>query len=355
MRRRRLLPPLGMPLRATTPARHPDAVALACDTGQLAIALCVALRIDRLEPGRRFDLVIATPDWEAIRPAWRDLPVRFVEIDAACVPAFRHPKPWISVGTFYRHLLPELLRRDYARLLYLDTDVYLRRPGIGGLLDRATGDWPIAAALDRIHLKPGRKLRRPATAALLDDFGGARRRFFQAGVLLLQTGPHAAQGLGPRILRFADEGAAVLHRHRFGDQGALNAVAADAIEPLSPLWNWTGRPWLRPRVLARFDPHLLHFTGPGKPWTLQDDPFIATLNEEYFDCLARLDPGFRPRPARLSLPWRAANPQHRIAVVERLGLALRRFRHARRLPREEAASLRNAAAMERMIAEARVG
>ncbi len=344
-----------MRLRSSRPASQPDAVVFACDRGHLAIALCVALRIDRLEPDRRFDIVICTPDWDAIPQAWHDTPVRFAEIDVSRVPAFDHPKPWISVGTFYRHVLPELLQDDYRALLYLDTDTYLRRPGVQGLFDRIDREFPIAAVLDRLHLKPERKLNRRKRRGLFDDFGGTSRRFFQAGVLLMQPRLHVAEGLGRRILAFAEDSADVLLRHRFGDQGALNAVASDVIVPLSPLWNWTGRPWLRPAVVDRFDPYVLHFTGPNKPWHLQDDPFVAELNPDYFDCLGRHDPGFAPRPARGSLMWRRDNPRHAQPWVELLAVAYRRRRSTWRFDHDERTTMAHLEPMERLIAAAEVG
>ena len=344
-----------MTLRVSRPAANPDAVAFACDRGHHAIATAMALRIAELEPGRRFDIAVCTPDWEAVPQAWHDLPVRFVEIDVASVPAFSHPKPWISIGTFYRHVLPALFANTYGALLYLDTDTYLRRPGVQSLFDGIDREFPIAAVLNQHHLKPTRKLRRRRTRALLDDFGGEKRRFFQAGVLLMQPRAHVAADLGPRILRFAEERPDVLLRHSFGDQGALNAVASDLIVPLSPLWNWSGRPWLRPRVIEHFDPYILHFTGPNKPWTFQDDPFIATLNEEYRGRLRQLDPDFELRPARGSLLWRQENPRRRSPFIERISLQWRQARTSRRYRRDEYQTMKDPAAMERLIADAEVG
>ena len=186
-----------MTLRTSRPAGHPDAVVLACDANHLAIAAAVALHIAETEPGGRFDLCVCTPDWDAIRPDWFDHPIRWIEIDVAAVPAFQHPKAWISVGTFYRHLLPALLAPDYARLLYLDTDVHLRRPGIQGLLDRAGGDFAIAASPDFIAVKAPRKARRRRSRELVENLGGAEGEYWQAGVLLMQPRPTSRPGSAP--------------------------------------------------------------------------------------------------------------------------------------------------------------
>ena len=126
----------------------------------------------------------------------------------------------------------------------------------------------------------------------------------------MQTAPHVAANLGPRILAFATDSAEVLHRHRLGDQAALNAVAADEIVPLSPLWNWHSSNWLRPEIVAHYDPHILHFTGPNKPWVIQDDPFVAELTPRYTATLRRLVPGWEPAPREGSLAWYAAHPRY---------------------------------------------
>jgi Glycosyl transferase family 8 len=344
-----------MSLRTSRPASHPDAVALACDANQIAIAAAVALHIDEAEPERRFDLCVCTPDWDAIQPGWLDLPIRWVEIDVAAVPAFQHPKAWISVGTFYRHLLPGLLAPDYARLLYVDTDVHLRRPGIQGLLDRVTESFAIAASPDFVAVKAPRKARRRRSRELVENLGGEHGEYWQAGVLLMQTAPHVEARLGPRILAFATDSAEVLHRHRLGDQAALNAVAADEIVPMSPLWNWHSSNWLRAEIVRHYDPWILHFTGPNKPWVIQDDPFVAELTPQYTETLRRLVPDWTPKPREGSLAWYAQNPRYGFAPADALHRALRRRRIARKFGAETAQTIARYDAMDRLIANTRIG
>ncbi len=344
-----------MSFRVSRPAAHPDAVALACDANHLAIAATVALHIAETEPGRKFDLCICTPDWESILPEWFDLPIRWVQIDVAAVPVFQHPKAWISIGTFYRHLLPAILQGDYARLLYLDTDVHLRRPGIQGLFDRTTEAFAIAAAPDFVAVKAPRKARRRRSRELVENLGGAEGQYWQAGVLLMQTAPHVAARLGPRILAFATESAEVLHRHRLGDQAALNAVAANEIVPLSPLWNWHSSNWLRPEIVAHYDPYILHFTGPNKPWVTQDDPFVAELAPRYEATLQGLVPDWWRRPREGSLAWYRDHPRYGFAPADAVHRALRRRRIARKFGIETAATTSRYGAMDRLIASTRIG
>lgn len=344
-----------MTLRTSRPAHYPDAVTLACDANHLAIAAAVALHIGETEPERRFDLCVCTPDWDAIQPQWFDLPIRWVEIDVSKVPAFQHPKAWISVGTFYRHLLPALLAHDYGRLFYVDTDVHLRRAGIQGLFDRTNEVFAIAAAPDFVAVKAPHKARRRRSRELVENLGGQQGQYWQAGVLLMQTAPHVAARLGERILDFATNSSDVLHRHRLGDQAALNAVAADEIVPLSPLWNWHSSNWLRREIVAHYNPYILHFTGPNKPWVVQDDPFVAELTPLYTGTLGRLQPGWVPAARERSLAWYSANPRYGFAPADALHRMLRRRRIGRKFGTETATTLDRYGAMDTLIASTRIG
>ena len=57
-----------MPVQASQPAQHSDAAIFACDAGHLPYAWVAALQIARMEPERRFDIVIASPDLGAVPP-----------------------------------------------------------------------------------------------------------------------------------------------------------------------------------------------------------------------------------------------------------------------------------------------
>lgn len=323
--------------RLNRPAEARDAVVLACDAGHLPYAWVVARQIDRLEPERRFDIVIASPDVERVPDALRDGPVRWVWLDVSAIPRITHPTRRITLGTFYRHLLPELLQGDYRALLYLDTDVWLRRPGVQGLFDRIAGDWPLAASLVFLH-EPSLRTRASAanrrkSAGLIADLGDERGRFFQSGVMVMQTGPHVAMGIGQRTLAFAEERYDLLKKHRLGDQAAMNGAAAAVTRTLDPRWNWHLERWRRGGMVGRFDPYILHFAGAQKPWMISDEPAIAALNQLWFDELRRWDPGFVPKPVAGTAPWRAANPRFGVGALDRLDVALRgarlRWKYAR--------------------------
>lgn len=341
------------------PARHTDAAIFACDGGHLAYAWVAAMQIARLEPERRFDIVIASPDTHLVPAHLRDGPVRWVTLDTAAIPAIRHPNPRITLGTFYRHLLPELLQGDYARLLYMDTDTWLRRPGVQGLFDRIEGDWPLAAALVFLHQPELRTRASRANQArsrqVIADLGGTRGRFFQSGVMVMQTAPHVAERIGARVLAFAEERIDLLNRHRLGDQAAMNGAASDVTVTLDPRWNWHLGRWRQGGLIERFDPWIIHYAGAEKPWLISDDPTVSAVSPAWFRDLALWDPAFRPRPAEGSLAWRAAHPRFGVPLLDALHRRVRGARLAWKHGRPPRIPAEGLAAMARLIAEAEVG
>ena len=338
---------------ASQPAQHADAAIFACDGAHLPYAWVAAMQIDRLEPDRRFDIVIASPDVDLVPAHLRDGPVRWVMLDVGAIPQITHPNARITLGTFYRHLLPALLQDDYARLLYMDTDTWLRRPGIQSLFDRIAGDWPLAASLTFLH-QPELRTRasrknRERSRQVINDLGGTRGRFFQSGVMVMQTGPHVAAGIGPRTLDFAATRLDLLKKHKLGDQAAMNGAASDVTVTLDPRWNWHLARWRQGDLIARFDPFILHFAGAEKPWLISDDPAATQLNAAWFADLARWDPDFSPRPAPGSLAWRAQHPRFDVPFLDALQRRLRAARLAWKYTRAPRMGPDGIAAMQVLI------
>lgn len=347
-----------MSISASAPARHGDAAIFACDAGHLPYAWVAATQIARLEPERGFDIVIASPDCDRVPAHLVDGPIRWVTLDISTIPQICHPNARITLGTFYRHLLPALLRDDYARLLYMDTDTWLCRPGIQGLFDRINGDWPLAASLTFLH-QP--QLRTRASRAnqkrsqqVIKDLGGAGGRFFQSGVMIMQTGPHTDAGIGPKTLEFAKNRFDLLKKHKLGDQAAMNGAASDLTVTVDPRWNWHLARWRQGDLIAEFDPFILHFAGAEKPWLLSDDPTATAVNAAWFADLARWDANFVPKAAKGSLAWRRAHPRYGIPVLDAVQRRFRAARLAWRYSRPPRMGKEGALAMRQLINEAEV-
>ena len=341
-----------------------DCAIYACDARHLPFAWAAATRLAEAEgidaPGAGpFDIAIATPDPGAIPDACWDGPVQPVRLDVAALPPIRHPNPRITLGTFYRHLLPALLRPRYRQLLYMDTDTWMVRPGAAGLFARAGGAVMLAAVPAFRHepiLSGGRERMKPRYARILDELGGTRGRFFQAGVLLIGTDLHAEAGIGPAVLDWAARNEGTMRRHHLGDQAAMNAVCADRITVLDPRWNWHNRSWLTEGADRAFEPHLLHFTGAAKPWATGVDGFVASFHGDWASRLRAAAAGWAPAPAEGTLEHLAAHPRFGVPPLDAAWLRWRRHREGRKAGRRGHDGTGTAAArMRALIGTAELG
>lgn len=319
-------------IRENRAATHGNVVALACDDGHLPFACFAAKRILKVEPGP-FDVAICMPSVANVPQRFWDGPIRFVEVDFSALPELPMVKDWISFGTYYRHILPATFHGEYDTILYLDTDTYLRRPGLADLFASVRGEVALAAVTDFQRFVTLDANRERKVAAKLRDLGGKNGEYYNAGVLLFQPGPYLAMDGLRRFAEAAKANVKFLPIHRDQDQGALNLAFADDIVPMNPLYNWCSRDWLNDRWVEHFDPIILHFAGPGKPWNLQDDPFIASFSEEYRAYLGREFPEVTAKAAQRSAAWRYENPRHRVKLLEHIRVALYRRRFAKRLER----------------------
>jgi len=247
------------PPPAPAPARQ--ALAMAVDRRYLPWALHLARQIDRLETQRRFDIFILStedvgPDVARHAPA-----ARFVQItDPALLARLPH---WgrFSRETGLRHLLPEVLGRDYDRLVYCDVDIWMHRAGLSDLFDTPMQGHAIMAVPD---LK-GWKLRKaPDDDAYFAGVGVPPERYLNAGVLLMDVQACLAAGTPARLL---GQLARAEKNARAFDQTTLNKVMNAEIGRLSPIWNFQLMP-VSATLVARFDPVLVHFVARKKPWHL---------------------------------------------------------------------------------------
>ncbi|MDW4498013.1 glycosyltransferase [Sulfitobacter sp. D35] len=304
---------------------HRAAVVFACDTGHLPLAMFCADRIRRTEPDGQFDVVICMPDIGGVDPTHLDGPARLCEIDVSILPDVPQAKEWITAATYFKWLLPETLGDDYDLLFYLDTDTYLARPGIGRLFSSVDQPFALAASQEFWNLDEGEMDAK--RRAKVDDLGGASRRYFNAGVFLCQ--PEGFLGIdGPARLRKAMvDNIPYLPVHKDQDQGAMNLAFSDQILTLNPLFNWRTQNWMNTPAVERYQPYILHFTGPNKPWSLQDNTFVAGFAREYTDYLGRTFPDFAIRPAAGSLAWRREHPKHRSKLMQALNMRFYKRRY----------------------------
>ncbi|MGI6245240.1 MAG: glycosyltransferase family 8 protein [Pseudochelatococcus sp.] len=182
------------------------------------------------------------------------------EASVAGLPLGRH----VTEAAYRRLLLPFVLPARYERILYLDCDTLVVRPGLGRVFDLDLGGRAFAAALDMIFLKDFED--GPFTAefrAYRAELGFALDTpYFNSGVQLIDRRRWLAERITERAIAFARARPDLC---RFHDQSALNAVTRGCWAPLSPRFNFMGD-FLLLDLLRDIAPVVLHFVNDPKPW-----------------------------------------------------------------------------------------
>lgn len=340
----------------TRAAQHDRAVVFACDARQLPVAMFAAERIRRTEPSGRFDIVIAMPEITDVPPEMAARPdLRFCQIDVSSLPDRPMFREWISFATYFRWVLPAALRQDYKTLFYLDTDTYLRRPGIDRLFDSLDAPVALSAVVDFQRFAVYDRKREDFVARKLRDMGGKEGQYYNAGVLLIQPEPFIAMDGFGMLVDGIRRNEAFDPIYEEQDQGAMNLAFADVIAPMNPLYNWCSRDWLNAHMVEMFDPIVLHFAGPNKPWNDHDDPYIAQFRDEYMTYLETAFPDFAGGISSNSAASRYAEAKYRVSLFNDIRVWLYRRRWQKKLERAHSNREAKAERMRHAITEAEVG
>jgi lipopolysaccharide biosynthesis glycosyltransferase len=245
------------------------AVCLTPDRAFFPQAVCTAATILAQEDADRFDVFIVceeqdvAPGFERLAPALHQrltlLAVDFSTLDRGLRAGGR-----FSRAVFRRLFLDRVLPSSYERIISIDSDIWVARPGLGRLADFDFGGAPFAAAYDMIFLMDfrGDRLAKQFQADRAALGLSLTTPYFNAGVLAIDRARWSDNALGARVvdaLRRAPE------RYPFLEQSALNELIAGGFAPLSPRYNFMGDFFLLDleKMIA---PICLHFVNTPKPW-----------------------------------------------------------------------------------------
>lgn len=227
------------------------------DQGFYPFALFVAHQIAEKCPDRDFDLCIVSQDEMPHHPLWETLGLRVINVDVGGLESRVPVDARISFASYLRILVPDLLRDDYRRLLYLDADVFYNRGDLSRLLDLDLGGCPIGAVRDMNQL---RKRTRVPKDFRPFDLGYAP--YFNAGILVIDSSEWDRQNIGALCVDFAIENSDKILQH---DQTVLNITLRNNWAELSMVWNFL----YSHQTLyfsAMFDVCFYHFVGRRKPF-----------------------------------------------------------------------------------------
>jgi len=210
-----------------------------------------------------------------------------------------------SRAVFRRLFLDEILPAHFTRIVSIDSDMLIVRPGLKRLESFDLGGRPLAAAYDMIFLMDFKG------DALARKFERARRSlglaletpYFNAGLMAIDRAAWRAAKVTERVtqaLRDAPK------RFAFMEQDALNAALKGDFAPLSPRFNFMGDFFLLD-LERRLEPIVLHFVNAPKPWELGLWKGEARFAEPYRDWFAS-SPWPELAQAPGARPWRRTRP-----------------------------------------------
>ncbi len=274
-------------LPAAFPGKETIPVVLAANNS-FAPVCAVAIRsvLDHADPEKYYDIVVLHSDIDRENQRWiqsmrKDLPqvsIRFLNT-AFIVGKYKlRAQEHISVETYYRFLIPEILP-DYDKVLYLDSDLICRRD-VAELYETDLGDCWIGAVPDP-DMQGQITLHEDACKYVKENLKMPNPyRYFQAGVLLLNTRAMLAAHTVDEWLTFASSG-----YYRYGDQDILNRYCYEHDYTMDMRWNLLiDCDRIRVPVLveaspdairrsyheARKNPWIVHYAGYRKPWNDPD-------------------------------------------------------------------------------------
>jgi lipopolysaccharide biosynthesis glycosyltransferase len=193
----------------------------------------------------------------------------------------------ISIATYFRLLIPDLLPASCHKVIYLDSDLIVTQD-IGKLWDIDMQDNYLLAVQDAgipyvsspYGLMNYKELSIPSNS-----------KYFNAGVLVMNLKKWRDENVATKVIDYLDKNRNFL---RFWDQDGLNAVLAGAWDSLDPRWNqtpaiyeysaWDESPFSEEiyNNLVR-DPYIIHFAKAGKPWNSREEHPSNSLFFQYVD------------------------------------------------------------------------
>jgi lipopolysaccharide biosynthesis glycosyltransferase len=266
------------------------------------------------------------PGFDKLRGRLRDR-IELMAIDFARFDKDLKPSGRFSRAVFRRLFLDELLPARFERIVSVDSDMLIVRPGLKRLESFDLSGRPLAAAYDMIFYMDFKG------DALARRFQRTRRSlglaletpYFNAGLMAIDRAEWRRLALAERVARALRDAP---ERFPFNEQDALNATLQGDFAPLSPRFNFMGDFFLLD-LERRIEPIVLHFVNTPKPWELELWRGEARFAENYRDWFSS-----SPWPELARAPpapvWRRSRPpltQVRREFAKRLSLFIDRTRY----------------------------
>lgn len=301
----------------TRESYYSNTVAFCVDEKYLPYAAFVAIQIMQVDP-YPIDICICVPDLDFVPENLKSLPIRFIELEIQGIEDF--PTDHLSIAAYHRLFLPKLLRKDYEHIIYLDADVYIRKPFLKDIFTFITtcdSNFSVAAApyMGEVELLAFPNMPTDKIKNYLLRYHKLNHLYRNSGVLVFNVNNFVNSKIQQHIFEVAISNIDKLESH---DQSALNLALLTDIAHLPLQFNWQLNA-LSATVVEEIDPYLLHFVNVNKPWVTR----IYYLNhytseyesflDKYFSELTfqpltneekrRCNPKYNGIKESLSVPW----------------------------------------------------
>jgi lipopolysaccharide biosynthesis glycosyltransferase len=280
------------------------------DRAFFAPALRAIASLIEAEPDGGHEIVLVCeagdvpPGFDKLARPLRDR-IELLAIDFARFDKNLKPSGRFSRAVFRRLFLDEILPARFERIVSIDSDMLIVRPGLTRLESFDLGGRPLAAAYDMIFLMDFKG------DSLARQFQRARRSlglaldtpYFNAGLMAIDRAEWRRRALAERVARALCEAP---ERFPFNEQDALNATLKGDFAPLSPRFNFMGD-FLLIDLERLIEPIVLHFVNAPKPWELKLWRGEARFARNYRDWFLT-SPWPELARAPPAPPWRRSRP-----------------------------------------------
>ncbi|WP_414575270.1 glycosyltransferase family 8 protein [Anabaena sp. CCY 9402-a] len=185
---------------------------------------------------------------------------------------------WVSVATYLRLLIPDILPEIFKKAIYLDSDL-LVKGNLKNLWNQEIANYALLACTDLVIpcVSSSLGIINYKELGLTPD-----TPYFNAGVLVMNLPKWREEEISEKVWHYFSENADYV---RMGDQEGLNAVLANKWGKLNPKWNvishilcyesWKDSPFkeeirhIKDELIHK--PDIVHFAGVAKPWKIGCD------------------------------------------------------------------------------------
>lgn len=196
----------------------------------------------------------------------------------------------ISIATYFRLLIPELLPQQYEKVIYLDSDLIVNHD-IGELWEVEIGENHLLAVQD---------LGIPYVSSMYGLINYKELgipfdcKYFNAGVLVINLKKWRSENVDEKVVDYLEKNRDFV---RWWDQDGLNAVLAGCWSELDLKWNqttvvhsyssWEESPFSKEVYEDLIhDPYIIHFAHAEKPWNSRRYHPANELFFQYVDMTA---------------------------------------------------------------------